>query len=151
MRGADEAILDDGELDAAFRALASDMHAHGYRRDEPMREIFGLLGDRWSMLILLVLNAKACRHAELRRVLGALSAEGKISQRVLTLKLRVLERDGIVVRSVSDCVPPKVSYALSTMGEQLVEQARRLMSWIKCNGVQIAAARAAFDEVEAGL
>ena len=146
--GAGKATGREAELDEAFAALARDMRAHGYRRDDPMREIFALLGDRWSMLILLVLGAKPCRHAELRRVLGALSAEGRISQRVLTLKLRVLERDGLVERSVSDDVPPKVGYALSAMGAEMLGEANRLMAWIKDNGAQIEGARAIFDKTE---
>eukprot|EP00456_Euglypha_rotunda_P060367 TRINITY_DN50542_c0_g1_i1.p2 TRINITY_DN50542_c0_g1~~TRINITY_DN50542_c0_g1_i1.p2 ORF type:complete len:120 (-),score=36.73 TRINITY_DN50542_c0_g1_i1:10-369(-) len=99
-------MSDFDDFDPACRhklmALAQDMHQHGAEQDAPIRTIFGLLGDRWSMLILLLLDISTFRHAELRRLLDRMSAEGAISQRVLTLKLRLLERNGIVSRSVSE-------------------------------------------------
>jgi DNA-binding HxlR family transcriptional regulator len=121
------------------------MAEHGVQRDEPVRMIFGLLGDRWSTLILLVLGMGTWRHAELRRVLGRLGAEEKISQRVLTLKLRTLEREGLVVRQVVDSVPPKVSYALTAMGADLRQEAERLIGWVNSRASTIRAAREAFD------
>ncbi|WIW90932.1 MULTISPECIES: winged helix-turn-helix transcriptional regulator [unclassified Sphingobium] len=129
-------------------ALAQDMADHGAQRDAPIRTIFGLLGDRWSMLVLLLLAVAPFRHAELRRLLDRLSAEGRISQRVLTLKLRLLERNGLVARSVSEDVPPKVGYALTPLGAELVEEARRLLGWVQASSVQINQARAAFDRME---
>lgn len=122
------------------------MSEHGVRRDEPVRMIFGLLGDRWTTLILLVLGMGTWRHAELRRVLGRLGAEEKISQRVLTLKLRTLEREGLVERQVTESVPPKVSYALTPMGADLRAEAERLIGWVNSRAAAIRAARAAFDQ-----
>ncbi|NJM92429.1 MAG: helix-turn-helix transcriptional regulator, partial [Rhodospirillaceae bacterium] len=104
------------------------------------------LGDRWTTLILLVLASGPLRHAELRRVLGALSAEAAISQRVLTLKLRALERDGFVARSVSSDVPPRVGYALTALGEGLHRLARATIDWTQAHGPAIAAARERFEE-----
>ena len=124
------------------------MDEHGVRRDEPVRMIFGLLGDRWTTLILLVLGMGTWRHAELRRVLGRLGAEEKISQRVLTLKLRTLEREGLVMRRVVDSVPPKVSYALTPLGADLRQEAERLIGWVNSRAVAIRAAREAFDRSE---
>jgi len=138
----------DGELHHGLTDLAADMRANGYQRDEPVREIFGLLGDRWTMLILLVLAIGIFRHAELRRALGRLGAEGKISQRVLTLKLRTLERNGLVHRETTQHVPPKVSYGLTTMGQSLVVECRRLLSWVHAHQPIINAARAACREGE---
>ena len=130
---------------AAVSRLAADMRAGGVRRDEPVRATFGLLGDRWSTLILLVLGMGVWRHAELRRVLGRLGAEEKISQRVLTLKLRALERDGFVHRAASADVPPKVSYALTPLGAALHGEAWRLIGWVRDHTAAIEAARHAFD------
>ena len=110
--------------------------------------IFGLLGDRWTTLILLVLGMGTWRHAELRRVLGRLGAEEKISQRVLTLKLRTLEREGLVMRRVVDSVPPKVSYALTPLGADLRQEAERLIGWVNSRAVAIRAAREVFDRSE---
>ena len=134
----------DPELQAGVQALAEQMQAHGTARDAPVREIFGLLGDRWTTLILLVLGIGRWRHAELRRVLGRLGAEGKISQRVLTLKLRALERDGLATRHMTTHVPPHVSYELTPLGLGLVEQAQRLIAWVQTHRGTIEAARAAY-------
>lgn len=138
----------DGRLHDGLSALAEEMRTHGYQRDEPVREIFGLLGDRWSTLILLVLAIGTFRHAELQRALGRLGAEGKISQRVLTLKLRTMERDGLVIRSATPDVPPRVSYSLSPLGSGLLAQARALLGWIQSHRSAIEQARAAFDRLE---
>ena len=78
-------------------------------------------------------------------MVARLSEEKAISQRVLTLKLRALERDGLVARSVSADVPPRVSYRLTALGEGLVGEAQRLIAWIEARTVQIHAARAVFD------
>lgn len=128
--------------------LADDMERHGKERDAPVREVMGLLGDRWSTLILLVLATGTWRHAELRRMLGQLSAEQAISQRVLTLKLRTLERDGFVARTASAEVPPKVSYELTPLGSELQGEARRLIDWINARASAIHHAREGFDRSE---
>lgn len=129
-------------------ALAAEMAAHGTDREAPVRAVMALLGDRWSTLILLVLATGEWRHAELRRVLAQLSAEQAISQRVLTLKLRVLERDGFVSRTVTADVPPRVSYRLTELGIALHGQARRMIDWVNSQGEAIAAARAEFDALQ---
>lgn len=131
--------------EAALAALAAAMAAHGTERDAPVRAVMGLLGDRWTTLILLVLGTGSRRHAELKRLLATLSAEQAISQRVLTLKLRTLERDGLVLRQVSADVPPKVGYRLTALGEELLGETRRLIGWIEAASPRIHAARAAFD------
>jgi DNA-binding HxlR family transcriptional regulator len=138
----------DRELHKGVADLARQMRTHGYQRDDPVREIFALLGDRWTTLILLVLRIGRWRHAELRRALGRLGAEGKISQRVLTLKLRALERDGIATRHATPDVPPKVSYELSPLGESLVTQIETLLNWVHGNRETIDSARARFDARE---
>lgn len=135
----------DASLHAGLAALASDMRANGYQRSDPVREVFALLGDRWTMLILLALNIGTFRHAELLRAIARLSAEGKISQRVLTLKLRTLERNGLVARTVTADVPPKVSYGLTTLGQDLLGEARTMMNWVHQHRTQIDDARTAFD------
>ncbi len=130
-------------------ALAAQMSAHGAERDAPVRAVMALLGDRWTTLILLVLETGEWRHAELRRTLARLSAEQAISQRVLTLKLRQLEADGFVLRSVSADIPPKVSYRLSPLGLSLVGEARRLIDWVIAHSGAICAARERFARREA--
>lgn len=142
-------MIDLSGIDPALRAgvaeLAADMRAHGYQRADPIREVFSLLGDRWTMLILLVLAIGTWRHAELRRILGRLAAEGRISQRVLTLKLRALERNGFVLRHATADVPPMVSYELSALGVSLVHETRALMGWVQAHGHAIHLAREVFE------
>lgn len=146
------AIRAEEEGDAAawarLEALAADMDAAGRSRDDPVREVFSLLGDRWTMLLLLALDAGGWRHATLRRIVGALSIEGAISQRMLTLKLRALERDGFVLRRATRDVPPKVDYRLSERGRVLLGQATNLLDWLKRENEAITAARAIFDARE---
>ena len=129
-------------------ALAAEMAEHGTDRDAPVRAVMALLGDRWSTLILLVLATGTWRHADLRRALSRLSAEKTISQRVLTLKLRGLERDGFVSRAVSEDVPPKVSYRLTALGRHLHGEARRLIDWLTDHETEIRKARADYEASE---
>lgn len=147
-------MIDPASLDPAIRAgiaaLAAEMGEAGVDRDDPARSVMALLGDRWSSLILLVLATGEWRHADLRRITAQLSSEKAISQRVLTLKLRGLERDGFVHRRATTDVPPKVSYRLSTTGVDLVEKLRWMLQWLNGQRAQILAARQQFDSGEQG-
>jgi DNA-binding HxlR family transcriptional regulator len=122
-------VLDLDKFPAALRAglsvLAQDMAAHGTQRDDPAREVMAMLGDRWTS--------------------ARLSAEQAISQRVLTLKLRALERNGFVLRHVTGDVPPKVSYSLSPLGVELAGEGRRMVDWANAREGAIHNARKAFD------
>lgn len=138
------------DLRPGLAALAADMAAHGHARTDPTRAVMGLAGDRWSALILQVLMIGTWRHADLRRALSQLSAEQAISQRVLTLKLRALERDGFVLREASADVPPRVSYALTPLGRDLAGAVRSLIDWVNARAPAIEAARTAFDRREDG-
>ena len=106
--------------------------------------IIARLGDNWSPLILKVLETGEYRHATLKRVVGMLSAEGEISQRMLTLRLKALERDGFVARMVDASVPPRVTYRLTDLGRSLTQELNRLLTWIGKNHTLIAAARDRF-------
>jgi DNA-binding HxlR family transcriptional regulator len=138
----------DDALRMKLAALAADMEEGGTDRREPVREIFGLLGDRWCTLILLVLATGRYRHAALRRTINFLGQEDSISQRVLTLKLRALERNGLIARRASDDVPPRVDYALTGLGVELAQRARSLIDWIKTRHCEIEDARVAFARTE---
>lgn len=138
-------------LEAAWRplsALAADQARHGGDRTDPMREVFARVGDRWSLLLLLVLRAGAFRHATLRRLVSLLSWEGAISQRMLTLRLRSLERDGLIDRTITPSVPPRVDYAITPMGAGLLGQVEQLMDWVRQHNAAIRDARLAFDARE---
>lgn len=136
----------DPEKEARIAALAAEMQANGGGRDDPVRSVMGLLGDRWSTLLLLVLATGEWRHAGLRRTTARLSSEQAISQRVLTMKLRALEREGLVARHVTSDVPPKVSYSLTPLGADLHGLVRQQIDWIGQRRPQILAARQSFDD-----
>src|SRR5204863_1271191 len=88
-----------------------------------VREILDRVGDKWSVLVIALLGEEGRRFSELRR-----SIEG-ISQRMLTLTLRQLERDGLVSRTVYATVPPRVDYALTPLGESVLEPLTAFMYW----------------------
>ncbi|MCB1357252.1 MAG: helix-turn-helix transcriptional regulator [Maritimibacter sp.] len=115
-------------------------------RDAPVREVMARLGDNWSALILKVLATGTYRHATLKRVIGALSSEGEISQRMLTLRLRTLERDGFVARTEQPTVPPRVCYDLTELGRGLVAEFDRMLGWIETHEADITDARARFRD-----
>ena len=132
---------------AGLSLLANAMGSPPPDRDAPVREVLARLGDNWSALILKVLATGTFRYATLKRVIGALSAEGEISQRMLTLRLRALERDGFVRRTEQATVPPRVCYDLTPLGQGLVSELDRLIVWVEAQQDRIDAARAAFGPI----
>lgn len=113
------------------------------KADEPnciaTREILSMVGDKWSVLVIVGLGEGTRRFSDLKRAI-----EG-ISQRMLTLTLRGLERDGLVVREVYPTVPPRVDYTLTPLGRNLLEPVSQLAMWAMKNQQQIQAARDAYE------
>ncbi len=104
-----------------------------------LNEVLSRVGDRWSVLIVASLSQYGVlRFNELKRNLG-------ISQRMLSLTLRELERDGLVNRTYHPTIPPKVEYRLTSLGESFREPVRALAMWGLENLSAIDAARAAYD------
>jgi DNA-binding HxlR family transcriptional regulator len=107
--------------------------------------VLARIGDKWSTLLLHLLRTGNYRHAVLRRLVSAVGAEGRISQRMLTLRLRALERDGLLERRVvPDTHPPGVEYALTELGQSLTAQIESLMQWIRDHMARILQARERF-------
>jgi DNA-binding HxlR family transcriptional regulator len=104
------------------------------------REMLARVGDKWSVYVIHVLgDAGTLRFNELRgRVAG-------ISQRMLTVTLRGMERDGLVTRKVYPEVPPRVEYALTKLGRTLRQLVRGLVQWSGAHLTEVDAARAAYD------
>jgi DNA-binding HxlR family transcriptional regulator len=102
-------------------------------------EVLSRVGDRWSTLIIYRLADGRLRFNELKRELG-------ISQRMLSLTLRDLERDGLVLRHYHPTIPPKVEYELTELGQSLRAPVKALATWALENLPGIDAARAAFDD-----
>ena len=104
------------------------------------REVLARIGDKWSVYVMHVLgDARTVRFNELR------SQVDGISQRMLTVTLRGLERDGIVARTVYPEVPPRVEYALTPLGATLRQLVRALVAWSGDHLAEVDAARAAYD------
>jgi DNA-binding HxlR family transcriptional regulator len=102
-------------------------------------DLLGRIGDKWSVLVVARLGEGPLRFNELRRSIGG------ISQRMLTLTLRGLERDGLITRTVFPTIPPRVDYALTPLGRDLLNPVSALSSWAIRNQSKIAQARAHFD------
>ncbi len=102
-------------------------------------EVLARVGDKWTVLVVSTLGDGPKRFNELRRALGS------ISQRMLTLTLRGLERDGLVSRTVFPTIPPRVDYELTTLGRSLLEPVSELGLWARRNRIAIQAARTRFD------
>lgn len=101
--------------------------------------ILSRIGDKWSVLIVMELAKSPRRFNDLRRDVSG------VSQRMLTLTLRGLERDGLVSRTVFDTMPPKVEYALTDLGRSLQEPVKALGEWAILHRDLIHAAQGAFD------
>jgi DNA-binding HxlR family transcriptional regulator len=105
-------------------------------------EVLARVGDKWTVLVVATLGEGPKRFNELRRALGS------ISQRMLTLTLRGLERDGLVTRTVFPTVPPRVDYELTRLGRSLLDPVNGLSLWARQNRPAIADARRRFDAAQ---
>jgi len=103
-------------------------------------EVLSRVGDKWTVLVVSMLGEGPKRFNELRRSLGS------ISQRMLTLTLRSLERDGLVTRTVFATIPPRVEYELTRLGRSLLIPVSGLGTWARRNQTAIQAARRRFDQ-----
>ena len=97
------------------------------------------IGDKWTVLVVTTLSGGSRRFNELRREIPS------VSQRMLTLTLRNLERDGLVSRTVTPSIPPRVDYELTALGHSLVEPLRGIEQWALDHVEDIDEAHAAFD------
>jgi DNA-binding HxlR family transcriptional regulator len=112
------------------------------RESEDCRAVSSVLariGDKWSVLIIVLLGDGTKRFNEIKRMVGG------ISQRMLTLTLRGLERDGLVTRTVFPTIPPRVDYALTELGRSLWTAVEPLGLWARGHVKDIHAAQTKFD------
>ena len=119
-------------------------HAHVTKKHisedcRPVSEILSRVGDKWTVLVVVSLGAGARRFNELRHAIGG------ISQKMLTTTLRGLERDGFVTRTVFPPVPPRVDYALTPLGHDLLVPVTALVEWARSNRAPVLEARGRFD------
>ncbi|WP_066948872.1 winged helix-turn-helix transcriptional regulator [Streptomyces lushanensis] len=118
------------------RVTTQLMHAQAC----PMREVLDRVAGKWSVLIIVAAAQGPIRFTELER-----SIEG-ISRRMLTLTLRNLERDGLLIRTVFPTVPPRVEYELTAVARELHASLLGLTDWAERHRVTVAESRAAYDE-----
>src|SRR3989440_3291801 len=104
-----------------------------------INEVLNRVGDKWSVQVISQLGEATLRFTELKRAVDG------ISQRMLTLTLRQLERDGLVERTVYPTVPPRVEYTLSDFGRTILIPVTALANWVLTYRTDIQAAREAFD------
>ncbi|MFD8556537.1 winged helix-turn-helix transcriptional regulator [Streptosporangium canum] len=109
------------------------------REDCEVRQILDRVADKWSLLVIALLDRRVLRFTELSREIDG------ISQRMLTVTLRQLERDGLVRRTVHPVVPPRVDYELTPLGVTLHDTIQSLVMWTEKHQNEIAVARADYD------
>lgn len=109
---------------------------------QKISQVLARVGEKWSILIIMMLSGGPRRFTELKRSING------ISQRMLTLCLRGLERDGLINRNVIAVMPPHIEYSLTPLGVSLTQPVIALGSWASDHIADIAAARAAFDQQE---
>jgi DNA-binding HxlR family transcriptional regulator len=109
--------------------------------DCPTRLVLDRIGDKWTVLVVLLLSDGLMRFSALRGHLG------RVAPKVLTQTLRRMERDGLVTREIFAEVPPRVEYALTDLGHSLIEPIAAIGDWAEVNVDRITAAQAAYDAV----
>ena len=113
-----------------------------FAADCPTRLLLDRIGDKWSVLVLLLLGEEPYRFNELKRRIAG------VSQKMLSQTLRMLERDGLVTRHVVATKPVSVSYAITPLGGELIDALRALMTWSEARIGTVLAAQRAFDARE---
>lgn len=121
------------------RADAPNPHPHANPDCRAVSELLSRVGDKWTVLVVKTLVQGECRFNELKRQVGG------ISQQMLARTLRMLERDGMVSRTVHPSVPPRVEYALTDLGRSLAVPVMALSDWSFAHLPQIHANREAYD------
>ncbi|MCP3383756.1 MULTISPECIES: helix-turn-helix domain-containing protein [unclassified Bradyrhizobium] len=136
-------------MGTSLRPAHTDLPAE--RRPNPdhsdcrgVASVLSRVGDKWSVFVIMNLSDGPKRFNELKRMING------ISQRMLTLTLRGLERDGLVTRTIFPTIPPRVDYELTDLGRGLQEPVKALGEWAMGHLMQIEAARTRFDERNGG-
>ena len=119
-------------------ALPPQPHLHEGCRG--VASVLARVGDKWSVFVIMMLDDGPKRFNELKRMIGG------ISQRMLTLTLRGLERDGLITRTVFPTIPPRVDYELTDLGRGLAKPVQALGQWAFEHKQEIATARTTFDQ-----
>jgi DNA-binding HxlR family transcriptional regulator len=135
--------MEEGTSESAGYVCDTDIDGDPYqwdaRNDCEVRQILDRIAGKWSLLTIALLDGGCRRFTELQRMIDG------ISQRMLSVTLRQLERDGLVRRTVHPVVPPRVDYELTDLGATLLETIQSLVAWTEAHQEEVAAARSAYD------
>lgn len=127
-------------MTAAQRRAQAKQEYDAYLAVCPSRRLLDRLSDKWVTLVLAALGEQDMRYSELsRRIAG-------VSLNMLTQTLRQLERDGLVTRTVTPCVPVRVDYAITGLGRSLLTVVHGIKEWAEEHMDEVERRRAAFDE-----
>jgi DNA-binding HxlR family transcriptional regulator len=136
--------MEDGTSKSAGYPAGTDCIEWDTRNDCEVRQILDRIADKWSLLAISLLEERTLRFTELQRLIDG------ISQRMLTVTLRQLERDGLVRRTVYPVVPPRVEYSLTPLGRTLHATIQSLVAWTEEHQSEIAMARTEYDAALSG-
>jgi DNA-binding HxlR family transcriptional regulator len=115
------------------------MRGDAYARDCPTRQLLDRIGDKWSVLVLLLLGERETRFAQLKRRIDG------VSQKMLSQTLRSLERDGLITRHAVATVPVTVSYRITPLGQELLAALRMMIDWAETRMDRVAEAQRRYD------
>jgi DNA-binding HxlR family transcriptional regulator len=127
------------DTDNIIEKSAPIHEACAYNAECPTRLVLNRIADKWTVLVVILLESEVKRFSQLRREI-----EG-ISQKMLTQTLRGLERDGLVTRKVYATVPPHVEYALTPLGHTLKDLLYAIKTWSETNIEEVLSAQKSYD------
>ncbi len=126
-----------------LKSVVKDKAVCKSEEKKDLRELLTKIGDKWSILLIVVLSRSPKKTARFSELLKSVD---NISQRMLTTTLRNLERDGFITRKIYPEIPPRVEYSLTTLGESLLIPMECLVEWILGNRLAIRKAREFYDK-----
>lgn len=126
-----------------LKSVVKDKAVCKSEEKKDLRELLTKIGDKWSILLIVVLSRSPKKTARFSELLKSVD---NISQRMLTTTLRNLERDGFITRKIYPEIPPRVEYSLTTLGEGLLIPMECLVEWILGNRLAIRKAREFYDK-----
>jgi len=129
-------------MTARERRLTARSEYESFLATCPSRQLLQTLGGKWTTLVVAALADGPMRYNAIARTVAG------VSPKMLTQTLRTLERDGLVVRSITPSVPVQVDYALSDLGRDLLRVVLDFKTWVESHTDSIAAARARFDAMD---
>ena len=129
---------DTGNVESGYVMLP---RGNVYAPNCPTRALLDRVGDKWSVLILMLLGGEAMRFNGLKRRIGG------VSQKMLSQTLRSLERDGLLTREVQPTMPVTVTYRITALGSELLHALRFMIDWAETRMERIAKAQTEYDRV----